>query len=301
MKVAVLMSTYNGEKYLKDQIDSILGQAGDFQLDLWVRDDGSKDRTTEILDEYASCGKLKWYAGKNLKPAYSFLDLLKNCVGYDYYAFADQDDLWVQGKLNAGIQAIKEYNVPALYCANAELVDHNLKTLGRYVYKKEPKLDFTTLLCSGGLLGCTMVFNSALAELVQKYHLPGNIVMHDFYISLLCLAKEGEIVYDNVSYMKYRQHINNVVGVDYGIIRTIKSRLNRITTKPEVSISDQAKSILELYGSDIEQVKFNSLKRIANYKEKLFNRITLACSRKISFINFNMSISLRLSILLGNR
>ena len=71
MRVAVLMSTYNGEKYIREQIDSILEQSGNFDLDLWVRDDGSKDSTQQILQEYAQQRKLHWYTGENLGAAHS--------------------------------------------------------------------------------------------------------------------------------------------------------------------------------------------------------------------------------------
>ena len=94
MKVAVLMSSYNGEKYIRPQIDSILAQEGNFELSLFVRDDGSTDKTQAILQEYAQKRKLTWYTGNNLGPARSFMDLLKKCKGFNYYAFADQDDYW---------------------------------------------------------------------------------------------------------------------------------------------------------------------------------------------------------------
>ena len=77
MRVAVLMSTYNGENYMKEQIESILNQRGNFELDLWVRDDGSTDATKKILMQYEIEKKLHWYEGRNLKPALSFMDLIK--------------------------------------------------------------------------------------------------------------------------------------------------------------------------------------------------------------------------------
>ena len=77
MRVAVLMSTYNGEKYLQQQLDSILKQTGGFEVDIWVRDDGSTDNTHRILKEYEKNGKLRWYTGNNLGPALSFISLVK--------------------------------------------------------------------------------------------------------------------------------------------------------------------------------------------------------------------------------
>ena len=184
MRVAVLMSTYNGENYMKEQIESILNQRGNFELDLWVRDDGSTDATKKILMQYEIEKKLHWYEGRNLKPALSFMDLIKHCENYDYYAFADQDDYWMPDKLWTGIMQIKDIKTPSLYCSNAELVNDKLKSLGRDVYKCDPKTDIYTLACAGGLLGCTMIFNCALAQMIQNYSIPERLVMHDFILRL---------------------------------------------------------------------------------------------------------------------
>ena len=108
--IQVLMSTYNGEKYLREQIDSIMMQdcekKGVAKLCLLVRDDGSEDRTTEILAEYARRypEQISWYQGKNKGVIQSFFDLIKRSDdGVDYYAFADQDDYWLENKLRVGI------------------------------------------------------------------------------------------------------------------------------------------------------------------------------------------------------
>lgn len=301
MKIAVLMSTYNGERYVQEQIESILNQKGEFQLDLWVRDDGSTDRTKEILQGYADAGLLKWYTGANLKAAYSFLDLLKHCEGYDYYAFADQDDYWMLEKISKGIEMLTNEGTPMLYCSNAQLVDCDLNSLNRNVYKQIPKMDFYTVSCAGGLLGCTMIFNQSLARMVQKKELPETIIMHDFYVALLCLTMNGQIVYDNGAYIKYRQHDNNVVGVSHGFKDKLCSRVKEITTKAPVTLAEQTDSLLELYGDEIEQENCDWLASIRKCNGSLTARVHLAFSRKVKYINWNMSIKNRLAILFGNR
>ena len=301
MKIVVLMSTYNGEKYIKEQINSILNQKGDFQLDLWVRDDGSKDKTQKILEEYAKHGKLRWYSGDNLGPAKSFIDLIRRCLGYDYYAFADQDDYWMPYKVSAAIKMIERKKGPQLYFSNAELVDSKMNSLGRNVYKISPKLDFETLTCAGGILGCTTLFNAELARWIQEKEMPNKIVMHDFYIDELCVALGGKITYDMRPFMKYRQHGNNVVGVSSGILGTIKSRIKDIFRKPKVSIAQQANEILRIYRGDISAEKIKWLTKISKYKLNYLNRILLAFSCKTKYMNVNMGLKLRLSIMLGNR
>ena len=106
--ILVLMSTYNGEKYLKEQIDSILAQKN-VEVTIQVRDDGSTDGTIRILEEYQKCGKLNWYSSTNMGPAKSFLDLVYNApLKYDYYAFCDQDDYWKEDKLYKAIETVSE-------------------------------------------------------------------------------------------------------------------------------------------------------------------------------------------------
>lgn len=203
MRVVVLMSTYNGERYLREQIESILNQIGEFDLSLYVRDDGSKDGTIEILREYQNEKKLKWYTGDNLGPAKSFINLLQNCGAYDYYAFADQDDVWEKDKIQRGINVLEEQNGPALYCSNAELVDLQLISLGRNVYKTMPRTDFETVISAGGLLGCTMVFNDELKRRIKRDRYPV-MILHDFYMAALCVSIGGVILYDQEATMKYK-------------------------------------------------------------------------------------------------
>lgn len=295
------MSAYNGEKYIREQIDSILVQRADFELDLWVRDDGSEDGTQAILDEYAKEGLLQWYTGINLRPAYSFMDLVKHCNGYDYYAFADQDDVWDADKLKRGINAIAKQEKPILYFSNVRLVDADLNDLGRNAYKETPRTDFYTLSCAGGLLGCSMVFNDKLAKLLQEKPIPEKIVMHDFYLALVCQACGGEILYEEKPSMKYRQHDGNVVGVSYGLLRKIKSRIAGITKKAPVSIADQARMVADAYGDMMDEEKLAWLKGIAIYRNSVSDGIRLAFSPRVKYINFNMGLKNRMAILLRNR
>ncbi len=301
MKIAVLLSSYNGEKFIEEQVDSILAQKLDGQVDIYVRDDGSTDYTHEILDRLQEEGKLEWYTGPNKKPALSFIDLIlhvKDC-DYDYYAFCDQDDYWMPDKLQNAVHAIRKKQRPTLYVGNAELVDEHLVSMGRCVYKKAPKLDFYTLSCAGGLLGCTMVFNERLAKIVQHNPPKGPIVMHDFYLALLCKAVGGSIVYDERCLIQYRQHKNNVIGVAHGTVGSLKSRWEDITTAEEVGIALQAKTLLE--NPMITGKRRQWLIKVARYKRSLHSRISLAASGRTSYVNVNNAVKLRMAILLGNR
>lgn len=301
MKAAVLLSAYNGEQYIKTQIDSILAQQCPISFELWVRDDGSTDGTHQILQQYADRGKLQWYTGKNLRSAKSFLDLLSHCPGYDYYAFADQDDFWKPDKLACGIEKLQGLSCPGLYVGNARLVGSQLEDLGRDVYQCDPYHDFYTLVCEGGLLGCTMIFNAALSQRIQNAPVPEAVIMHDFYAAVVCDLFDGQIIFDPTAHILYRQHGNNVVGVSQSKLQAFKNRLNSITKKSKISVAQQARSILKCYPSIPNPDKKAWLERIAGYQDSFSKALSLALSSKTHYCSKNKAITLRLALMLRNR
>lgn len=301
MRLAVLMSTYNGERFIRQQIDSILGQVCNCQVDLCVRDDGSWDNTIAILEEYAAAGKLHWYRGKNLKPAKSFLDLLKHCPGYDYYAFSDQDDYWYPDKLQNSIDRLSGIIIPALSFANARLVDVALQPLGRNVYRNPPHTDFWSVTCGAGILGCTVVFNKMLAHLIQEKPLPQELIMHDYYLGIVCALHDGMILYDHAPCMDYRQHGSNVIGSSSRKIDALKDRIRQLTVKNSRTLDMMAASICENYPDVPNRENWEWLYNVSRYRESFFRAAKLALDWRPTYNSRNMEITLRLSILLRNR
>ena len=170
----VLLSTYNGEKYLPELLDSVMAQK-DVRIDVLARDDGSKDKTVEILKKY---DRVQVYTGENLKPAKSFLDLILTAdASYDYYALCDQDDVWKPEKVISAIEHIKDSNKPTLYSSAVEVVDRDLNFIRKSFTDnsfKDPLYDILTY----GTPGCTFVFNKALMQKLKEYK-PTTISMHD--------------------------------------------------------------------------------------------------------------------------
>ena len=128
-KIAVLLSSYNGEQFIKEQIDSVLNQK-ECKVSLLVRDDGSTDNTIKILENYVNKGNLNYYCGKNLKPAKSFLDLVKHSPECEFYAFCDQDDVWEEDKLISAINQIGDTSTPTCYHSAYMMVDKDLNEIG---------------------------------------------------------------------------------------------------------------------------------------------------------------------------
>ena len=267
--VVVLMSTYNGEKYLNDQIDSIISQKGNFRLSLIVRDDGSSDDTTEILNEYQKRQVLKWYQGSNIGPANSFMDLLYNCGNFDYYAFSDQDDVWNNDKIESGIETIKSIRRPCIYYCNAKLVDNKLNSLGTIKNKKGRSLSKLAYLCSGCVIGCSMLMNNELVNIVRSNSKPLAIDFHDKYLSRICVATDGIILYDPKPHFKYRQHGDNVVGAvpGSGSIRSFFDKVGHFLFHNDCVRSNTAKSLLEVYGSDAGSENRRLLRLLAEYRK----------------------------------
>lgn len=255
----VLLSTYNGEKYLPELLDSVMAQK-DVLIDVLARDDGSKDKTVEILKKN---DRVQVYTGENLKPAKSFLDLiLKADASYDYYALCDQDDVWKADKVISAIEHIKDSNKPTLYSSAVEVVDRDLNFIRKSFTDnsfKDPLYDILTY----GTPGCTFVFNKALMQKLKEYK-PTTISMHDSWISFVCLAVNGLFYSDHEAYILYRQHDANVLGVQR---HSLKDTLAGIIKNKNVLRSDMAKEILIGYSYGMSPKTKEAFCAFAEYKE----------------------------------
>ena len=295
-KVRVLMSTYNGQKYLKEQLDSILLQK-DVETKILVRDDGSTDETLSILNEYKKQGKLEWYNGKNLRPAKSFMNLLKNSGNYEYYAFADQDDYWKEDKLSKAINRLEEVDSkkPALYFCDKELVDSKLNHIKHK--KINYKVSFESAMIKNIATGCTMVMNKNLVEIVNSYS-PSYIVMHDAWIYRVCLAIGGICIYDDGEYIKYRQHGNNVIGAQEGVVNKTKRRWNNFW-HCDHSREKTARELLNGYSDLINKNKLNVLQQISNYRNSWKAKVNLIKNTNMKTESLENNISFRIALLLN--
>ena len=255
----VLLSTYNGEKYLPELLDSVMAQK-DVIIDVLARDDGSKDKTVEILKKN---DRVQVYTGENLKPAKSFLDLiLKADASYDYYALCDQDDVWKADKVISAIEHIKDSNKPTLYSSAVEVVDRDLNFIRKSFTDnsfKDPLYDILTY----GTPGCTFVFNKALMQKLKEYK-PTTISMHDSWISFVCLAVNGLFYSDHEAYILYRQHDANVLGAQR---HSLKDTLAGIIKNKNVLRSDMAKEILIGYSYGMSPKTKEAFCAFAEYKE----------------------------------
>jgi len=280
-KVNVLLSTYNGERFLDEQFESLAGQQG-VDLDILVRDDGSSDSTKQILDKWQNKGllKLKWYAGKNLGPARSFLDLMQNAADADYYAFCDQDDVWDSIKLQKAAEKLDVADPEGLvlYFSRAQLVDADLQQIYSKKNQTGGAYGLGQAIVKNNATGCTMVFNKNLLEYINSY-VPQYLVIHDWWLYLVCLALGGEVIYDKNSYIKYRQHDSNVVNGSRTTWKNYCSRQLHAFFNKEQQHKKITHDLLKGYGSIMPSGNRAILRKVINYQDSLADRFSLLFSK----------------------
>lgn len=279
MKVCVLISTYNGEKYLEEQLQSVLDQKG-VTTDILVRDDGSSDKTCEILDAWQKDGKLKWYAGQNLGFALSFMNLLEKADGYKYYAFCDQDDIWLPDKLLRAVTSLEGVSDKVrLYCSNVYYYKDG-QTLGG-IHHQAPKFDKYTCLLRNISPGCTMVFNDALRNILVSSQ-PVKIIAHDFWVFQVAMLM-GTVYYDFSPTMLYRQHENNQIGQKDNKKDIWKRRLKDIFfSSRKHEREEQAKEIIKCYHADMREDDLAIVKKVSEYRTTLAAKFALMTDLRYS-------------------
>ena len=261
-QVQVLLSSYNGEKYIKEQIDSILAQRG-VLIQLVVRDDGSTDKTVEILKTYEEAhDNIRILYGENRGVIKSFFTLIEEAEAAEYTAFADQDDVWLPDKLYRAMEVLRKKQIqteqkearlmPLVYCSAKQLVDEQLQPLPEGIRYGSVKPDFGNALVENMCTGCTCVINREMLQLL-KGKAPDFTVMHDFWVYLVgsCF---GTVVYDTESYILYRQHSGNELGAASSLLENYKRRIKNFK-KHRGQLTRQAEELLRLYGNEMPEEK----------------------------------------------
>jgi len=234
--IDVLMSTYNGAKFIEAQIDSILTQ--DFQdLRLIVRDDGSTDGTPDILEHYRLSDprvEIVRDGIGNIGSARSFLSLLEISAA-DFFMFADQDDIWLQGKISSSLRKIEELSstytrsVPTLIFTDLIVCDENMNAMSNSLWRHQrldPKIcrDWRRLLAQNVVTGSTIIGNAAARRASLPFVLKE--MFHDHWVAVN-VARVGVVDYQTTATILYRQHSGNVEGAKNFNFRYAFRRLMR--------------------------------------------------------------------------
>ena len=307
MDILVLMSTYNGEKYLKVQLDSILSQL-EVTTHFAIRDDGSSDGTFGILQQYKNEYPDRFdilIKGSNLGPSASFAELVSMAQidKYSYFAFGDQDDYWMPQKLISGINKLKQMDSdgPKLYLSNLSVTDENLNV--RFlVYKDKdvtpiPKCCFVDFYASCNTFVCN---REALA--LMKDAKPHNDVYVDVWYFFVCVFM-GNVCYDPNSYILFRRYGGNASGSREQGLKLLLKRLeklkNMIIYNGGAMRRTMAIEMLNKYGNQLDTEKVHILKTIAEYQDSFYKKCKLIFDPKVKsrsmMRNFHMVIRVLLN------
>jgi len=245
--VAILMGAMNGARFLPEQLDSLQAQTHQNWV-LIASDDGSNDDTLRILKTFQA----KWSAGKLIikegpKECFCVNFLSMACdpgIKADYYAFCDQDDVWLATKLLVALQNItenQEEGVPYLYCGRTSYVNENLKKIGCSPLFSFPRT-FRTALIHSIAGGNTMIFNQSAKNALEKVGVVRH-PSHDWWLYQLVTGIGGTVFYDPIPQILYRQHKNALVGGNNSFMARIE-RISMVFKGEFRNWSDQNVAIL---------------------------------------------------------
>lgn len=301
-KILILMSTYNGEKYLSEQLDSIAAQI-DVETHILVRDDGSNDATISLLEAFKERHiiPIDIITGENIGWRKSFFSLLQTAslkyTDFRYYAFADQDDVWLPEKLIRAITQIKDLpEGPALYCSNQiyfkDGIQYGLIRPKHIV--NSPK----SALIRNRATGCTEVFNKSLLDLAAK-DFSIDSMPHDYWCYILANLC-GNVTIDDEAFILYRQHSGNQIGSKTGVINVWKRRLKSIHNL--IGNHDREKlasELLRVHSDSISSEGYEAATKIMNYRNSIKSRLDMLCDNQYTFNKVSNDMWLKIRIILG--
>lgn len=303
--IAVLMSTYNGEKYIEEQIQSIISQSYVGNIDIIIRDDGSKDKTTEIVDNITknnhseNRGIYLWKC-ENVGVQRSFLHLIKEVADYDIYFFCDQDDIWKEDKVERAVNMLRDCSDKyKMYCSDYTVTDMNLNV----IYEKQVILDEKTfhplsLQFYNVFPGCIMAFNSGIMNVLKDMDI-SNCMMHDSY-ALAVAAAIGTICYDKEATILHRIHGDNVVGYGHKKIKVfkwLKEKFKLLFGKDDYNVSEVAERLIEVANEHIKDEFMDDIILLRDYKKSFGKTIKMFRHKDVKRKISRTSLSIRCKIL----
>lgn len=296
-EITVFLSTYNGEKYILQQLDSLEKQK-DVKINLFIRDDGSTDNTIKLINNFEFRNmNVRFVCGENIGVRDSFIWLINNCPFItEYYALCDQDDFWKDKKLISAINFLEKdtEKIPKLYYSNVIVTDENLNILSKSNYNSVNDC-IPVGFVNNPATGCTIVFNKLLFKNL-KFPKKYKIRMHDWWIYKVCLAINGKIYKDFESYIYYRQHENNVIGANkkQNKIKKIFDFSRKISY-----FSSETKELEKIYSSKMKKEDVEKLQKVINLPYlSFFKKIKVLFDKDFNIGILKYTIQLKLSILI---
>jgi glycosyltransferase involved in cell wall biosynthesis len=231
--VAILLCTFNGSRFLNEQLESIKQQTHK-QWKIYISDDGSSDETLDIVMSFKEStlpGQVQILHGPRKGFGKNFMSLIYNPnVSGDYYAFSDQDDIWHADKLERGLAALNNSPelIPALYCTRTHLINTIGESIGLSpLFRKAPSFQNAIIQSIAG--ANTMIINDPARKLLRNTEKSNKVVTHDWLAYIIISGCNGHVIYDPLPSIDYRQHEANLIGANSEIIDKLK-RLGKMTS-----------------------------------------------------------------------
>ncbi|NGZ76052.1 glycosyltransferase family 2 protein [Saccharibacillus alkalitolerans] len=303
--IEVLLSSYNGEAYIEEQLNSLSSQTH-VDWSVRFRDDGSSDGTMRIIEDWRrqAAGRITGGKGANVGVIPSFFELIRQAdEGNDCFCFCDQDDVWLPEKMERAAQRLADIpaDVPAMVFSPTQLVDAQLKPLGQWPDAPRRQPSFYNALYQNVAVGATVTFNRAALLLIRE-RMPdsGKVLMHDWWF-YLCVSAFGEVIYDPRPSILYRQHGGNVVGGETSPIGKLKKkwagfRKHRGTHK----LVAQAREFHRLYAEQMtDSEKLAQLESFIAPRPRLTQRLNYLSRSKLYRQSRTENLLFRFLILIG--
>lgn len=308
----ILLSTYNGEKYLEEQLESLINQTYRNWV-LFIRDDGSTDSTMDIVRFYTKKDArmvLVTTTPGNLGPADSFISLLSR-VETPYFMFCDQDDVWLPSKIEVSIAPLRTKSAPHLVFTDLCVVDEKLERINDSFMgfsRLDPKsgTSIKKLLMQNTIVGCTIAANIELLKRSGLHVLPrpANIIMHDWWLALVASAF-GSITYIKEPSILYRQHGGNCLGAKksgfWHYMWMLSNQKPWLKAQKYIhSVSAQAESFYESYSECLNVKDKKHVEKVVSISKGVaLVRLILCLAQGIQMHKADRNIALLLSFSLG--
>lgn len=223
--VAILLAAYNGEKYIVEQLQSLIAQTHN-KISIFVSDDSVNEETYNVIHDFIVTNQIQniyYLKGPQLNFVQNFLSMVRNeNIEADYYAFCDQDDIWHKNKISNALAQLErlDNNFANIYCGRTRLVDEDGSFIGYSpLFKKKPS--FNNALVQNIAGGNTMVFKNTLKSHLAS--LPNSAcISHDWLAYIISTATGGRVIYSEKADIDYRQHSSNIIGSNKGFFARLK-------------------------------------------------------------------------------
>lgn len=299
-KILVLMSTYNGEKYISQQIDSILNQDCEHEIKIRIRDDGSSDNTVNIIKKYIAkySGKIELKQGENIGSNASFFDLIHEASGFDYYSISDQDDVWLSNKIKVAIEWLEKENqeIPLLYASTSFLVHDDLKPYGT-TRKRVREFSIYNTIIQNICPGHTQVFNDLLLRLLKTEIDISRIYVYDSWITNIGILY-GKVLFNNEAYTLYRQHEANILGYGKGYLGQLLTSIKHSNKGDGLRYRKQIEYFIEKNKEELLKNRFyEELNRFISAK-RIFQKINYLINSKLFRQNIYETFAFKIAVVL---